>query len=149
MSTIKSAAVALAALTVVGLGASPALARDGADTMKPAPQTCNASGGTFYCGGDYGDGKTYVTLADGTKQLFVIGTDHNVWTTWTPPRGSQAPWMSLGGTKDFVTKVKIVNKKGDAFSVASRSAAINADYYRDRSAGGAWSGWWTYAVPRG
>ncbi|MFE7191948.1 hypothetical protein [Kitasatospora sp. NPDC057541] len=148
MSTIKSAAVALAALTVVGLGASPALAGD-MGQLQPAAKTCSASGGTFYCGGDYGDGKTYVTLSDGTKQIFVIGTDHNVWTTWTPPKGSQVPWMSLGGTNDFVSKVKIVNKKGDAFSIASRSAAINADVYRDRSAGGAWSGWWTYAVPRG
>ncbi|MFB6893565.1 hypothetical protein ACFCX4_30090 [Kitasatospora sp. NPDC056327] len=151
MSRIKTAAVALATLTALALGASPAVAAGDRDTAQPVPRpkTCNASGGAFFCGGDYGDGKTYVTLSDGTKQLFVIGTDFNVWTTWFPPKGGQAPWMSLGGDHDFANKVKITNRKGNAFTIGARSFTIGADLNRDRDAGGNWGYWWTRAVPRG
>ncbi|CAN3985740.1 hypothetical protein [Kitasatospora purpeofusca] len=154
MNRIRTAVVALAAVATLGLASSPALAQTQGDDRgqaqpAPRPKTCSASGGTFFCGGDYGDGKTYVTLSDGTKQLFVIGTDFNVWTTWFPPKGAQAAWMSLGGDHDFANKVKIVNKKGNAFSIGSRSFTIGADLFRDRDAGGNWGGWWTKAVPRG
>ncbi|MFE2722873.1 hypothetical protein [Kitasatospora sp. NPDC059327] len=155
MSRFKTAVVAVATVAAIGLGSSPALAAgQGGDTgtAQPGPakpKSCSAYGGTFFCGGDYGDGKTSVTLSDGTKQIFVVGTDYDIWTTWFPPKGAQAPWMSLGGDHDFVNKVKISNKKGNAFTVGARSFHLGADLNRDRDNGGAWSGWWTKAVPAG
>ncbi|MBD0676017.1 hypothetical protein [Streptomyces sp. CBMA156] len=136
MSTIKTADVALAALTALAPGAAPAMAAGDRDQAPLVPEACNASGGTFHCGGDYGDG---------TEQLFVIGTDFDVWTGWFPPKGGQAPWMSLGGDHDFVDKVKINNKKGDAFTIGARSFTIGAGLYRDRSADGRQGFCWPWA----
>jgi hypothetical protein len=36
-------------------------------------------------------------LADGTKEVWVVGTDYNIWTRWQSPRGTVSRWVNMGG----------------------------------------------------
>lgn len=57
-------------------------------------------GGLFYCGGPYSlTGESWYAFPNGALQVFVIGTDHAVWTRWSDPRRTRwSPWTSMGGS---------------------------------------------------
>lgn len=57
-------------------------------------------GGRFFCGDAYGPGELFYTFPNGVIQLFVIGTDHQVWTRWSnTSETSWTGWSSvLGGS---------------------------------------------------
>jgi hypothetical protein len=43
----------------------------------------------------YGIGANY--FPDGTLQIWVVGTDHAVWTRWVTTGGVFSDWVSMGG----------------------------------------------------
>lgn len=57
-------------------------------------------GGVFYCGGPYSpNGESWYVFPNGALQVFVIGTDHAVWTRYSNPRHTHwSPWTSMGGS---------------------------------------------------
>ncbi len=67
-----------------------------ADTVT----TCSdpTLGGTYYCGGAYGVGEEWYYFPNGVEQLFVIGTDHGVWTRWTNASGNWVGWTPMYGS---------------------------------------------------
>ncbi|MEV0533522.1 hypothetical protein [Kitasatospora sp. NPDC050463] len=141
---IKAAVAAAAAVAGIGLGAAPASAGD----IDVTPHCSNKQfGGTFLCGGAYGEGGTYVTLRDGTSEIFVIGTDHAVWTRWTiGSSGKQSAWTSMGGY--FTSKVQITHQSSTgAFSITARGSDYNHMWSRDRSQGGNWNAWYVDGPP--
>ncbi|MEU1423713.1 hypothetical protein [Kitasatospora sp. NPDC005751] len=137
MNKIKAAVVAAAALAGVGLGAAPASA---GDIGVPGHCSDRQFGGTYLCGGAYGDGVTYFGFRDGTSEIFVIGTDHAVWTRWTTnSSGKLSSWTSLGGS--FTSKVEITRQTlGGAFTITARGDD-NRLWSRDRDQNGNWNGW--------
>lgn len=139
MNKIKAAVAAAAVLAGIGLSAAPASAGDIGDT--PAHCSNKQFGGTFLCGGDYGEGGTYFGFRDGTSEIFVIGTDHAVWTRWTTgSSGKLSSWTSMGGY--FTSKVEITRQTvGGAFTITARGSDYNHMWSRDRGQNGNWNAW--------
>ncbi|MFE6055283.1 hypothetical protein ACFQ6N_31420 [Kitasatospora sp. NPDC056446] len=144
MNKIKAAVAAAAALVGIGLGAAPASA---GDIGVPAHCGNKQFGGTFLCGGDYGDGGTYFFFQDGNSEIFVIGTDQAVWTRWTSGSSHKmSNWTSLGGS--FTSKVSITRQTiGGAFTITARGGDYNHMWSRDRSQSGNWNSWYVDGPP--
>lgn len=144
MNKIKAVVVAAAVLAGIGLSAAPASAGDIGD---PAHCSNKQFGGSFLCGGDYGDGGTYFRFQDGNTEIFVIGTDHAVWTRWTSGSTHKlSSWTSLGGY--FTSKVAIGRQTlGGAFTITSRGSDYNHMWSRDRGQNGNWSAWYVDGPP--
>ncbi|RKT11149.1 hypothetical protein BX285_5084 [Streptomyces sp. 1114.5] len=145
MNKIKAAVVAAAVLAGVGLAAAPA----SAGVITPAHCGSTMFGGDFLCGGDYGtSGQTVVNLNDGTRQVFVVGRDHAMWTRWTIGNSNGlSAWTSMGG---YLTSQVIVVKAGSDNSLTLRArGGDDRGWFIDRYSNGAWSSWYTYGVPKG
>ncbi|WP_406192913.1 hypothetical protein OH807_01800 [Kitasatospora sp. NBC_01560] len=144
MNKIKAAVAAAGVLAGIGLSAAPASAGDIGGT--PAHCSSKQFGGTFLCGGEYDGGVTSFAFRDGTSEIFVIGTDHAVWTRWTTnSSGKLSAWTSMGGS--FTTKVDITRQTlGGAFTITSRGSD-NRMWSRDRAQNGNWNSWYTYGPP--
>ena len=89
-------ALGIAAVAASILGLAPSA---NAATAIPAVASADSSvcqlptyGGRYYCG--YGSRSW--TFANGTEQVFVIGTNFAVWTRWKS-NGNLSSWTSLGG----------------------------------------------------
>lgn len=93
-----TAVVALAAFSGLGAAAAPA----------QAATYCSTKGQKYVC--DYGIATT--KFANGTKEEFVVGADHAVWTNWTYPDGSWNGWQSMGAG----------SRAGSAWTPSSRPA---------------------------
>ncbi len=51
-------------------------------------------GGTYICSyGWHG-----MPLKDGTREVWVVGTDYNIWTRWQSPSGALSRWVNMGGS---------------------------------------------------
>ncbi|GHC59367.1 hypothetical protein [Streptomyces cinnamoneus] len=83
---LTAGAVALAASGFVGVVA----------TAPAQASTCSVQGhgGAYIC--EYG--KTTVTFPNGQQQIFVIGTDYAVWTTYNYENGDWSSWESMSGS---------------------------------------------------
>ncbi|WP_371493557.1 hypothetical protein OG871_38645 [Kitasatospora sp. NBC_00374] len=145
MNKIKAAVTAAAVLAGIGLSAAPASAGDIGVPATPAHCGNKQFGGTFLCGGAYGEGGTYFGFRDGTSEIFVIGTDHAVWTRWTiGSSGKLSAWTSMGGY--FTSKVEITRQTlGGAFTITARGSD-NRTWSRDRDQNGNWSAWYTHGT---
>ncbi|MFE6055342.1 hypothetical protein ACFQ6N_31715 [Kitasatospora sp. NPDC056446] len=143
MNKIKAAVAAAAVLAGVALTAAPA----SASIASPAHCGSTVFGGDFICGGDYGTGgQTFVGFRDGTRQVFVIGLDHAMWTRWTIGNSNRmSDWTSMGGY--LTSGVTVVKATPDNALTLSARGGDNRAWYIDRYSNGAWSAWWTYAVP--
>ncbi|RSS60525.1 hypothetical protein [Streptomyces sp. WAC06614] len=142
-AALLSAPAAATAAPVPGVSAAP---------MEPdvpaAPGTCTdpTFGGTFYCGGTYGSGKAFYTFSNGTREIFVIGADHAVWTRWTRTDGSLSAWTSLGGQGHAAPR--ILPRSTNSFAVRVRDYTRGSDsvpyteYERVRSSSGSWTSWY-------
>ncbi|WP_130511958.1 hypothetical protein [Krasilnikovia cinnamomea] len=133
--------VVTAVLTAVGLLTTPAAALAADDVpARPGMGTCTdrVFGGTFLCGGNYGEGKAFYKFSNGTEEIFVIGTDHAVWTRWTVVGGELSRWTTLGGRSEIGPIV--TNRGRDAVSVTIRDSQGTA-WARDRSTAGRWGDW--------
>jgi hypothetical protein len=98
-------------------------------------------GGTYLCGGAYERGKEVFYFSNGTEEIFVIGTDHALWTRWSLPGGELSNWTSLGGrTYRTLEKLFPYSCKPDAITIAIVDHQ-HRRWARDRSPAGRWSDW--------
>ncbi|MFJ7130969.1 hypothetical protein [Streptomyces sp. NPDC098101] len=129
MRRLKSALAAVAALAAfagVGVAAAPA----------QAATHCTTKGQKYFC--EYG--VTTTKFPDGTKQEFVVGADHGVWTNWTRTDGSWNGWTSMGGWVKSRVEIDYFQDSPLNFSIA----AIGSDgnyWFRIRHSDGSWTGW--------
>jgi hypothetical protein len=123
------------ALTAVVLPASPVNA---APAAAAAARFCNhpTLGGTYFC--DYGMAVAY--LADGRKQVFVVGTNRSVYSRWQFTDDSWSDtWYNMGG--EVYSPVGIYNNHTDSLRIQA-TGSNNWPYFRQRNARTeAWSEW--------
>lgn len=94
-------------------------------------------GGEYYCGGPYGPGLFAITFPNGVQQVFVIGTDHAVWTRWTNSSGNWVGWTSMYG-KCFGW----VGVWGSGYSpILGVIGSDGNTWVSERSTDGSWSKW--------
>ena len=127
-------ASALALTAAVVLPAGPANA-------APAPaaaDTCHHGtlGGSYIC--EYG--VTTGTLADGRKQVFVVGTNYKVYSRWQLGGGTwNADWYNMGG--DVRSTVQIGHNNTDHLRIEA-TGTDGFRYFRHRNATTeVWSAW--------
>ncbi|GAA2155637.1 hypothetical protein GCM10009760_55740 [Kitasatospora kazusensis] len=101
-----------------------------------ADSTCQLKGAPYDCSYTV----TSVTLPDGTKELFVVGTDHAVWTNWSYTNGSWSGWQSMGGGVESGITVGGKADGGWSFFISATGTDGNT-WYRQRSANGYWGPW--------
>lgn len=80
---------------------------------------------------------------DGTLQIFVVGTDHAVWTRWITWDGGMSSWRTLGG--------KVMHGDTQSISMGGTRAVPTVKVIGNEPAGrwwcntravsGAWGGW--------
>ena len=121
---------------------TPPAATPSAEYMASDP----VFGGQFYCGGRYVSGSGHsgnysdcesVIDFNGTIEVFVIGTDHAVWTIWNGG-GGWSRWVSLDG-KGY-SFVWFTHRNGPAFTI-NMIGTDGATWHKDRRSDGTWSGW--------
>lgn len=121
-----AAAAALAAFAGVGVAAAPA----------QAASYCTTKGQEYFC--DYGI--TTTKFPDGTKEVFVVGTDHAVWTNWTRTDGSWHGWISMDGWVQSNVRLSVLNDDPYYFALFATGGDGNTwtrVHYHD----GSWSSW--------
>ncbi|MFJ3876162.1 hypothetical protein ACIPW5_01730 [Streptomyces sp. NPDC090077] len=133
-------ATALAASTLALAGA--ALSGVASAAPAPAPNPAAAAG---YChvaglGGDYicEYGEAWQTFPNGTRQVFIVGTDFAVWTRWNNTGGGWSDWQSLGGTVRSGVRIEGNNTWTPTISVVGMDGER---WYRHRLNSGSWTGW--------
>lgn len=128
------AASAMAVAAVV-LPTGPATA---APAAAAAEDTCHHAslGGTYIC--DYG--VATATLADGRKQVFVVGPNHAVYSRWQLGGGTwNDSWYNMGGSVWSPVQVKHNNTDHILIEV---TGSDGYRYSRHRNATTqAWSAW--------
>lgn len=93
-------------------------------------------GGSFYCQSQYNH-----TLPNGYHQVFVIGTNKQVYSRWQSSSGVSG-WVSLGGTciKPGHHSVDMWEVNGWQFTIA----CVGSDgwgYLKTRNSNGTWTKW--------
>jgi hypothetical protein len=121
-----TAVAALAAFTGVGV-AAPA----------QAATYCSTKGQKYFC--EYGVSTT--KLVNGTKEEFVVGADHAVWTNWTYPDGSWNGWESLGGWVKSRIDVDPQQQTSDSLIFMSAIGKDDNYWFRVRYPSGSWTAW--------
>ncbi|MEV7027667.1 hypothetical protein [Kitasatospora sp. NPDC093558] len=142
MKKIKAVAVAAAAFAALSVAAVPASAAGPGDKGWGDESTCSspAWGGTYLCGGAYGGGTTTYYFRDGGQEVFVVGTDHAVWTRWSDKSGHKSGWVSMGGYLVGPVDILASDTGGGNFEIAA-TGADGRLWGRVRSAGNSWSAW--------
>ncbi|MFB7611201.1 hypothetical protein [Streptomyces gardneri] len=129
MRRFKSALAAIAALAAfagVGVAAAPA----------QAATYCTNKSQKFFC--EYGISTT--KFPDGTKEEFVVGADHAVWTNWTYTDGSWNGWVSMGGWVKSGIEIGYLQDNPYNFTIAAIGSDDNY-WFRVRHTNGSWSSW--------
>ncbi|WP_051711652.1 hypothetical protein [Streptomyces sp. NRRL S-350] len=136
MKKIKTA-VAAAALAGVALTAAPASA-----VAEPMHCTSTVWGGEYLCGGEFGQpGMAEYAFRDGRREVFVIGTDHAVWTRWTDTSGRKSAWTSLGGYMVGGIGIIATDTGGGNFEIGAKGTDGHL-WGRSRAASGSWTAWY-------
>ncbi|GAA1403086.1 hypothetical protein GCM10009639_47300 [Kitasatospora putterlickiae] len=141
MKKIKTA-LAAAVLAGVAMTAAPATAA-AAPAVQAEPMHCvsPAWGGEYLCGGEYGSpGIVEYAYRDGRRQVFVIGTDHAVWTRSSSTSGKKGSWSSLGGYLTGGVGITASDMGQGRFEIAARGTD-NRLWARRHAADGSWSAW--------
>ncbi|MCC3776146.1 hypothetical protein [Streptomyces sp. UNOB3_S3] len=123
---LGAGAVALAASAFAGVvAATPAQAA-----------TCSVQGhgGSYIC--EYG--KKTIKFPNGQQQIFVIGTDYAVWTTYDYENGDWSAWESMGGTLRSGITVK---GEGTWNPTISATGTDGNQWSRHRLDSGIWTPW--------
>ncbi|MFC9329541.1 hypothetical protein [Kitasatospora sp. NPDC057015] len=129
-------AVAAAVLAGVALTAAPAEA-----SAEPMHCTSPAWGGEYLCGAEYGQpGMAEYAYRDGRRQVFVIGTDHAVWTRSSSASGKKSAWTSLGGYLIGGVGIVASDMGAGQFEIGARGTDNNL-WSRRHAADGHWSAW--------
>ncbi|CAL9322023.1 hypothetical protein [Streptomyces sp. SudanB182_2057] len=125
--SVLAAAVTLAAFAGVGVAAAPA----------QAATYCTNKGQKYFC--EYGVSTT--KMANGTKEEFVVGSDHAVWTNWTYPDGSWNGWVSMDGWVQSRIEADAEQKTADSWISISAVGGDGNRWFRVRYGNGTWSDW--------
>ncbi|GGQ21302.1 hypothetical protein [Streptomyces roseolilacinus] len=129
MRRFRSALAATAALAAfAGLGAAAAPAQ--------AATYCTNKGQKYLC--EYGVSTT--KFLNGTKEEFVVGADHAVWTNWTHPDGSWNGWVSMGGWVQSRVNVD-PEETSRTLIVMSAIGKDGNRWFRMRHTNGYWTEW--------
>ncbi|MFE2721629.1 hypothetical protein [Kitasatospora sp. NPDC059327] len=140
MKKIKTA-MAAAVLAGVALTATPAQAATPTATLEPMHCTSPVWGGEYLCGADFGEpGMAEYAYRDGRRMVFVIGTDHAVWTRSSSASGKKSAWSSLGGYKTGGVGIIASDTGGGQFEIAAKGTD-NRLWSRRHAADGSWSAW--------
>ncbi|MEU5580505.1 hypothetical protein ACTU45_14130 [Streptomyces sp. 24-1644] len=128
---------ALAAFAGVGVAASPA----------QAATYCSTKGQTYIC--EYG--VSTMRFANGTKEEFVVGADHAVWTNWTRSDGSWNGWMSMGGWVQSRIYATPEQENSTSLLYIIATGSDGNDWARVRHSNGYWTSWQPrcFAIPEG
>ena len=142
----------LVALTSVALAAtlsapaSAAVSRPAAATAAPAAVAAADDrvcvdpvwGGNRICAYSLHD----FTLPDGTRHMFVIGTDYSVYTKWKRPNGTYSSWVNMGGQirRSYSVSDFRVNACGTQ-PVIRVVGTDNRWYFKARRTSGSWTDW--------
>ncbi|MEU8927303.1 hypothetical protein AB0D10_41365 [Kitasatospora sp. NPDC048545] len=144
MKHLKAVAATVATLAALSVAATPASAATpgGSGSGSNGSTTCSSPvwGGKYLCGGPYRDGTATYYFRDGRQEVFVIGTDHAVWTRWTDKSGNKSGWLSFGGTFTGPVSVLATDMGQGNFEVG----AVGTDghiWSRVRDVNGNWTGW--------
>ena len=145
--TRRVSALAAAAVAMVALTASPALASPSARaTPLRALSVCfwwSPNGyflGNIIC--EYGDNS--VGFPNGTEEDFAVGTSHAVWTAWNNGQNGGGTWFtqSMGGSA--YSSVQVVFQNGWQVEIAMQdSRGITHCDFRGGTQNSGWSGWRT------
>ncbi|WMX43965.1 hypothetical protein [Streptomyces roseicoloratus] len=132
-------ATALAATTLALSGAAFAGVASAAPAQGPASAAaahCSVSGlgGAYIC--EYGE--AWHTFPNGTRQVFVVGTDFAVWTRFNNTAGTWSSWQSLGGT---VRSGVWVDGSGTWNPTISVVGMDGERWFRHRLSSGSWTAW--------
>ncbi|MFD7539930.1 hypothetical protein [Streptomyces sp. NPDC059819] len=118
--------------------AAGALASNPGTTYQSSDGWChyNNWGGSFYCNSQYNH-----TLPNSYHQVFVIGTNKQVYTRWESASGV-SDWASLGGqcVSPGHHSVDMWEQNGWTFTIAC-VGTDNWGYLNTRNSNGTWSGW--------
>ncbi|RAG83645.1 hypothetical protein DN069_21035 [Streptacidiphilus pinicola] len=135
-------AVGATALLALAAGTTAAAeSASAAPTGAKAPASVCSDptwGGRYFCGGAYGNGETWVNLPNGERQVFVVGTNHQMYTQWIYKYHHGSGWQSMGGVLDSWVTVRQYD--GAAFSTVSIGSDGKA-WARDRGPSGNWTEW--------
>ncbi|MBD0676692.1 hypothetical protein [Streptomyces sp. CBMA156] len=146
MKFVKALAVSAAAFAALSVAAVPASAAGGGGGAgggaTPAISTCSSKvwGGTFLCGGAYGEGAVTYYFRDGRQEVFVIGTDHAVWTRWTDKSGTKSGWLSMGGVFTGPVGISATDMGYGNFEIAAKGTD-GRTWARVRDTNGDWNRW--------
>ncbi|WP_314616945.1 hypothetical protein [Streptomyces stackebrandtii] len=77
---------------------------------------------------------------NGTKEEFVVGADHAVWTNWTYTDGSWNGWVSMGGWVKSGIEIGYLRDDPYNFTIAAVGSDDNY-WFRERYTDGSWSNW--------
>ncbi|MBD0711843.1 MULTISPECIES: hypothetical protein [unclassified Streptomyces] len=132
MNPKKIMALAVTAAACLGLATQPAQAAD----------YCSRGGGLYIC--EYGF--TSTTLPDGSKQEFIIGTDHAVWSRWTLG-GKWTNWSSMGGYATSPAYVYDYDTSDPWSFNVNVYGSDNGLWTNHRYSGGTWTGWFPSKYP--
>jgi hypothetical protein len=93
-------------------------------------------GGWYAC--DYGE--TWWKYDNGTVEVFVVGSDNQVYHKWTRADGSWTPdWVSMGG--QVTSGVEVVDGHGATLKITAMGTD-GLPYYRERNPlTGSWTEW--------
>lgn len=125
--SVLAAVAAVAACAGVGMAAAPV----------QAATSCTNKSQKYFC--EYGISTT--KLANGTKEEFVVGSDHAVWTNWTYPDGSWNGWVSMGGWVQSRIQVDPQQSTSDSLVFMSALGKDNNYWFRVRYPNGTWTDW--------
>ncbi|WP_125811273.1 hypothetical protein [Actinoplanes sp. ATCC 53533] len=129
------AVTAMALAAAVVLPAGPVSA---APAAAAAVDVCHHAtlGGSYIC--DYG--VTTGTLADGRKQVFVVGTNYAVYSRWQLGGGTwSASWYNMGG--DVRSPIQLTHNNTNHLRIEV-TGTDGFRYFRHRNASTeAWSAW--------
>ncbi|MGE7390700.1 hypothetical protein ACQKM2_35005 [Streptomyces sp. NPDC004126] len=139
LSIVRASALAASTLALAGV------ALTGAASAAPAPAPGQNQAAAGYChvsglGGDYicEYGEAWQTFPNGTRQVFIVGTDFAVWTRYSNTGGGWSGWESMGGTVRSGVRIEGNNSWNPTISVVGMDGER---WFRHRLNSGSWTGW--------
>jgi hypothetical protein len=79
-------------------------------------------------------------MPNGYWEVFVVGTNNQVWTRWNSS-GGLSPWVSLGG--QCLLYVAISGSNGWSWTIECTATTGGGTWYDTRLTNGHWTGWHT------
>jgi hypothetical protein len=142
---VISLAPALAAVSAILVTVALALSLNVSPASAATINWCHdpGLGGTFVCfNNNYRTGEVWQYFPGGTKQVFVSGQDHALWTRWERSNGTWSGWTSMGGKIAWNTTPGLLADKEYTWNPVV--VVYGTDYKtwcRGRYTSGAWWPW--------